>query len=154
MKTKFSESSFARLYLWVSKAKFSMGILFVAFTLLYLFLGIINGVDVSIDLFSALQMVFACFFIGIAQQLILPKGKLSSFRCALFVVCGGLVTLAFGLGFGWFVQFPSWCMPSFILIMALGMIAMVVSDYLELHRETKLLNRKLAQFQSKKQQAG
>ncbi len=151
-KTNFSDSGFARLFLWIAKAKFTMGILSMAFVLVYLFFGFITAdPPITLGLFTGIQMLFAGFFIGIAQQAILPVEKLSMPRCILWVAAGLLITLGFSLGFGWFQPFPAWCLPVFLIVLTLGMIAMVISNYLELHRETKVLNRQLAQFQSNKQ---
>lgn len=155
MKTRFSDSGFARLYLWISKAKFTMGIFFMAFALVYLFFGFITeDPPITLGLFPAIQMLFAAFFVGIAQQAILPVDKLSVPRGILWVAAGLLITLGFSLGFGWFALFPAWCLPVFLFVLTLGMIAMIISHCLELRRETKLLNRQLAQFQSKKQPRG
>ncbi|MDL2324272.1 hypothetical protein LJC61_03860 [Ruminococcaceae bacterium OttesenSCG-928-A16] len=148
---RFKNSGFAKLYLWTTKAKYTMGIFFVAFVMFYLLFGLISdGPAISLDFFTAIQMVFACFFIGIAQQVILPVEKLNRTRCVLWVASGVLITLAFGLGFGWFRHFPRWCFIVFLLIMAAAMMAMILSYYLELHRETKRLNRGLTAFQKQR----
>ncbi|MDL2225047.1 DUF3021 family protein [Eubacteriales bacterium OttesenSCG-928-M02] len=146
---KWTNSGFARLFLWTVKAKYTMGIFYVVFVLLYLLFGLISeGPVVMLDLFTAIQMVFACFFIGILQQAILPVEKLSRPRGILWVVSGVVVTLLFSLGFGWFAQFPVWCFVLFVAFMALGMAAMIIGYYLELHKETKRLNRSLERFQN------
>lgn len=145
---KFKNSGFAKLYLWTTKAKYTMGIFYVAFVMFYLLFGLVgDGPAITLDFFTAVQMVFACFFIGIVQQAILPVEKLNRIRCVLWIVSGVLITLAFSLGFGWFSAFPTWCFIVFLLITAAAMVAMLLSYYLELHRETRRLNRGLAQFQ-------
>lgn len=145
---EFKNSGFAKLYLWTTKAKYTMGIFYVAFVMFYLLFGLISeGPAVTLDFYTAIQMVFACFFIGIVQQAILPVEKLSRPRCILWIISGVLVTLAFSLVFGWFRPFPLWCFIVFLVLTAAAMVAMLLSYYLELHRETKRLNRGLAQFQ-------
>lgn len=152
MQKQFNETGFAKLYLWTAKAKFTMGIFFVAFVLAYLFFGFITeGTTASLGFFTAVQMMFACFFIGIAQQLILPTDKLTKPRCILWIAVGVAITFVFSLVFGWFAGFPLWCGIAFIVVLTMGMVAMILSCYLELHRETKLLNKQLVQFQSRTQ---
>lgn len=147
---KIKNSGFARLYLWTAKAKYTMGIFFVAFVFVYLLFGLISeGPAVTLDFFTAVQMVFACFFIGILQQAILPVEKLSRSRCILWVASGVAVTLVFSLVFKWFAQFPLWCFIVFTVFIAIGMVAMIAGYYLELHRETKRLNRSLEQYQKR-----
>ncbi len=150
-KNSFENSGFAGLYRWITKAKFTMGIFFTMHGMLFLFLGlIINGTTVSLDFFTALEMLFACFFIGLLQQAVIPQEKFTRVRCALWVVSGTLITLLFGLVFQWFRLFPAWCFPVFIAFEVIGMLFMILSYYLELHRETKYLNRKLDQFRNSK----
>lgn len=145
---KFKNSGFAKLYLWTTKAKYTMGIFYVAFVMFYLLFGLLgDGPAVTLDFFTAIQMLFACFFIGIVKQAVLPVEKLNRPRCVLWVVSGVLITLAFSLVFKWFQSFPRWCFIVFLLFVAVAMVAMLLGYYLELHRETKRLNRGLAQFQ-------
>lgn len=146
-------SRFAKLFLWMVKAKYTMGIFYVVFILFYLFFGLVSeGPSVMMDLFTALQMLFACFFIGVLQQAILPVEKLSHFRGVMWVASGVAVTLLFSFTFGWFVRFPLWCLILFVLFVAIGMVAMIVGYYLELHRETKRLNRSLEHYQKRNPQ--
>jgi hypothetical protein len=151
MHATFKNSGLARLYLWVTKAKYTMGIFFVAFVVVYLFFGLVSeGALVTLDFFTALEMVFACFFIGLLQQIIIPMGRLNRSRCALWIVSGVLITLVFSLVFRWFERFPLWCFILFMIFMALGMGAIILGYYLELNRETQRLNRGLEQFQQQK----
>lgn len=149
MHTSFLGSRFARLYLWFAKAKYTMGIFYVAYVFFYLLLGLISeGPAVTLDLYTAIEMLFACFFIGVIQQAMLTVDKLSRTRCALWIVSGTLITLVFSLAFGWFEDFPTWCFVVFHIIMALGMGAMILVYYIDLNKETRLLNAKLEQFQN------
>lgn len=149
MNNNFTDSAFASLYAWTAKAKYTMGIFFLAYVLLYLFLGLI-AVDsaVTLDLPTAIEMLFACFGIGLLQQAIIPMGKLSRPRCALWMVSGSLITLAFSLIFGWFTGFPLWCFILFLLLPTLGMGALILAYYIDLSRETQQLNEGLRRFQS------
>lgn len=151
MKTQFSESGYGKFFLWMSKAKFTMGVFYVAFTIVYLFFGLlVEGPPITLSVLTAVEMLLAAFLIGIAQQIILPVDKLSNARCILWVAVGLVITIGFSLGFGWFKQFPGWCLPVFAIVLALGMGATIISYYLELNRETKQLNRQLHQFQNHK----
>lgn len=153
MRDNFKNSGFARLYLWTAKAKYTMGIFFLAYVLLYLFLGLIGSeADVTLDLLTAIEMMFACFFIGLLQQAIVPKEKLSYARGALWIVSGVLIALVFSLLFGWFEGFPLWCFLLFLGLPAVGMVALILAHYFDLNRETKQLNRELERFQ--KQRSG
>lgn len=145
----FKNSGFARLYLWTAKAKYTMGIFFTMFVLFYLLMGILCKTPVALDFYTAFQMMFACFAIGILQQAFLPIEKLSFMRCAFWVVSGVSSTLLFNFVFGWYKPLPTWCFYTFVLFLAIGMLAMIASYYLELHRETKLLNRNLEQYQKR-----
>lgn len=147
----FENSGFARLYTWITKAKFTMGVFFTMHVIFFLFFGlVINGTTVLLDFFTALEMLFACFFIGLLQQAVILPEKFTRVRCALWVVSGTFITLLFGLVFRWFRLFPAWCFPVFITFEVIGMLFMILSYYLELHRETKYLNRKLDQFRNNK----
>lgn len=149
MQNNFENTGFARLYLWTTKAKYTMGIFFVVFVLVYLLFGLLyDGVATALDFFTAVQMMFAGFFIGIAQQAIVPTDKLSKTRCVLWVAAGLIITLAFSLVFGWFSAFPLWCAIVFFLVLAVGMLAMLLGYYLDLRRETRMLNQQLDKFKS------
>lgn len=148
MKKPIGHSGFARLYVWTGKAKSTMGLFFVGFVLLYLFFGFVSeGPAVMLDLFTAIQMMFACFFIGLAQRILIPPGGLTRARGAAWVVISVGLTLVFSLGFGWFAHLPLWCFICFILFVACGLGAMVVMYYFELYQETRQLNRQLQQYQ-------
>lgn len=150
MQQKFSQSRFARLYVWMTKAKSTMGLFFSVFVVVYLLFGLINeGLTVSLDLFTAIEMVFACFFIGLSQQILLPSEKLTKARCAVWISSGMVITLAFSLIFDWFARFPLWCVFLFAVVIAMGMMAMIIGFDLELRRETRRLNRQLEQFQKR-----
>lgn len=150
-KNSFENSGFARLYTWITKAKFTMGIFFMMHVILFLFFGlIINGTKVSLDFYSALEMLIACFLIGLLQQAVIPQEKFTRIRCTLWIISSAFITLLFGLVFQWFRLFPAWCFPVFIAFEVIGMLFMILSYYLELNRETKYLNRKLDQFRSGK----
>ena len=150
-KNNFENSGYAQLYTWITKAKLTMGVFFTMHVIIFLFFDLIfNGTTVSLDFFTALEMLFACFFIGLLQQAVIPPEKFTRIRCALWIISGASVTLLFGLVFQWFKLFPAWCFPAFIAFEIIGMLFMILSYYLELHRETKYLNRKLDQFRNKK----
>lgn len=148
MRHQFEDSGFAGLYLWTAKAKYTMGIFFLMFVLVYLIFGMIGeGPSHLLDFFTAIQMMFACFFIGIAQQGIVPKEKLTKARGVLWIIVSVLITLSFSLIFGWFSAFPSWCLILFLVLLSMGMAALLLGHYIELHRETQTLNRQLEKFQ-------
>lgn len=148
MQNKFNNSFFARLYLWMTKAKLTMGIFFVVFVVFYLFFGwIIVRQSITLDFFTAVEMLFACFFIGLAQQTISPINNLTIKSCVLWIVTGGGITLIFSLVFNWFALFPSWFLIIFVGAVMFGMGAMILSYYLELNHETRKLNNQLARFQ-------
>lgn len=141
-------SRFAYLFVWMTKAKFTMGIFYTVFVLFYLLLGLAGPqANVTLDLPTAIEMVFACFAIGLAQQAMMPGGNLTRPRCLLWLVLGTLVTLGFSLVFRWFEGFAPWCLGVYVATIALGMGAMLLSSYLALQHETHRLNRKLEQFQ-------
>ena len=145
----FANSGYARLFAWVAKAKLTMGLFFSVHVILFLLLGLlIKGTAITLDFFTALEMMIACFLIGILQQLILPMEKHRRGRGALWIISGAFITLLFGLVFQWFRAFPAWCFPAFVIAILIGMLLVILSDHLELHNETKQLNHKLAQFQS------
>lgn len=147
MTDKFKNSHFAHLYLWMSKAKFTMGIFFVFFALVYLVLGtLFVSSPIALTLWRAVQMMFVCFFIGLAQQIILPAEKLTPLRCLVWMVLGSGVTLLSSLVFQWFALFPAWCLVLFILLTLVAMGAILVSYYLELQYETRKLNQQLENF--------
>lgn len=151
MKSTFSNSRFATLYLWATKAKYTMGIFFAFCVFIYLLLGIVAvPKTVTLDFWTSVEMMFACFFVGVAQQLLLPIDKLSRLRCIGWMLASGGIMLTFSLVFRWFAAFPVWCLLLFTLFFVLGMGAMLVSYYLELHQETRKLNHQLEQFQKGK----
>lgn len=151
MQNRVQESKFTRFYLWMIEAKVIMGLFFVYFVFMYLLLGLISsGPVVGLDFFTAVQMVFACFFIGLEQQLLLPGDKISKTRGMLWVLLGTLTALVFSLVFRWFAAFPLWCWVVFLFFACIGMGAMLYRNQLKLKRETWRLNQQLEQF--KKQQ--
>lgn len=151
MPEKFSNSHFAFFYLWSTKAKYTMGIFFCFYVLVYLFFGLVAVPQpILLDFWTCVEMMFACFFIGVAQQLILPVEKLSRLRSLLWMLVSGGITLAFSLVFRWFNGFPLWCPLVFTAMFLIGMGAMLISYYLELSYETRKLNHQLEQFQKGK----
>lgn len=147
MHRRFFDSRFAHLYLWFAQAKYTMGVFFVAYVFFYLVLGALTrGPGTPLDLWTGVEMMFACFFIGVIQQALLTVDKLNRTRCILWVVSGTLIGLVFSLIFRWFEGLATWCFAVFHLCMALGMAAMILVYYIELSRETQLLNARLAQF--------
>ena len=150
MHNKLENSGFARLYLWTAKAKYTMGMFFLIFVILYLFLGFIGeGPAVMLDFFTALQMACVCLFIGFSRQSIVPNEKLTKSRCILWIGLNTLVTLACGLLFRWFAAFPAWCFAVFLAVVVVGMAGVLLGHFFELHKETQLLNRQLEKFQRK-----
>lgn len=148
MEKKLRTSGFARLYVWTGRAKETMGLFYVGFVFMYLFFGLVSeGPVVMLDMFTAIQMLFACFFIGLAQQFFVPSGTLTRGRGVLWGLCSIGITLGFSLGFGWFAAFPVWCFVCFQLFVGCGFAAMMVMYYFELYYETRQLNRGLEQFQ-------
>jgi hypothetical protein len=148
MLDKFKDSHFALLYVWMSKAKYTMGIFFVVFVVFYLFFGLIGiSRPVTLDFITAIEMLFACLFIGIAQRAITPADKPTKARCVIWILSGGCITLIFSVAFGWFAVFAPWCIYVFMCAVMLGMGAMVLGYYLQLNHETRDLNRRLEQYQ-------
>lgn len=149
MQHKSQESMFSRIYLWMAAAKALMGLFFAFYVFMYLFFGyILLEPAIELDFFTSFEMLFASFFIGILQCIVIPSNEhLTTVRCALFVVSSVTITLAFSLVFGWFNAFPSWCLYAFIVITAIGICFMILQYHLQLQRETRQLNKQLEQFQ-------
>ena len=148
MQIKIETTAFARLYHWTATAKYIMGILYLAFTFIYLLFGTITGAAKTIDFVTAGQMMAACFLVGIAKQAIVPQNNFSKIRSFLWVVSGTVIILLFCCLGGWYSSFPIWCLVVFILVAVVGMMAVVLSYYIELHRETETLNKRLESFQN------
>lgn len=154
MQEKLKNSRFALLYLWMAKAKYTMGIFYVFIIFFYLFFGAISVPEtVTLDLPTSIEMLFACFFIGLMQQIIMRPEKLTVSRCLLWIGSGALITIVFSLGFNWFNGFPSWCLPLFWICMIIAMAAVLLNLYFELHNETRRLNKQLEHFQHKASQS-
>lgn len=148
MKKKFENSGFAAMYIWMTAAKYTMGMFFVAYVVFYLALGYFSESGAKmLDFITAIQMIFACFFIGLAQQIIVPEGKLTRARSVLFILVGTALTTLFALGFSWLQAFPLWCTACFLLVTPFGIIALLVAYYIQLYRETRTLNEQLEHFQ-------
>lgn len=150
MESQNREVLFSRVYLWITNAKFTMGMLYCFFVFAYLLFGIIaTNPAVTLDFFTALEMLFASFFIGLLRQIILPNGNITKVRGVLWIVSGFVILISFSLIFGWFKPFPSWCLFLFAVCFLLATLAMVFTYYLELMRETRRLNQLLEQFKKR-----
>lgn len=148
---RFKNGRVAKIYIWGAKAMEVMGLLFTAYVIFYLFLGIFAEPGFSgLDFFTAIQMAFAGFFMGMIRQAVIPSGVLNRRRGVLWMVSGEILTVGFSLFFGWFKGFPLWCALVFWGLMAAGFAGMILEYFFELHQETVVLNRKLEQFQSGK----
>lgn len=144
------ENTFSKVYLWVAEAKTIMGLFFVAFIFVYFLMGaIVKGLDVTLDLLTAIQMIAVCFFIGILKQIFLPFSSLNKAGGLLWLLTGTVIVIAFSLIFGWFKTFPLWCLIVFFIFVFFGIGAMIVYSDLRLKRETKMLNEKLDIFKNK-----
>ncbi len=151
MKPERSNHFFARMYLWMTKAKSTMGLFFTAFVFYYLFLGLLlSKPPIMLDFFVALEMVFACFFIGVLQQAVLPLEHIGKVRILIWTLGSTAITLVFSLFFGWFSPFPSWVFVLFLVFVIFSVMAMVLAYRFDLQRETSELNEKLAQYQNSK----
>lgn len=143
------ENIFARIYLWVAESKTIMGLFFVAFVFVYFFMGaIVKGLDVTLDLLTTIEMIGVCFAIGILKQIFLPFSSLSRIGGALWLITGTAIAVVFSLVFGWFKEFPLWCLIVFFVFVFFGIGAMLIYTNLRLERETKMLNKKLDIFKS------
>ena len=153
MQGKFGDTGFARLYLWSASAKYTMGIFFLVFVFLYLFLDFVSaGPAATLDFLTALQMALASLLIGLGRQGIVPVHRLTRLRGILWVALSAVITVAFGLIFGWFAAFPRWCFPVFLAIIVVCGAAALLGHLFELHRETRQLNRQLEQYQRRVEQ--
>ncbi|MEA4921428.1 MAG: hypothetical protein VB078_10995 [Clostridiaceae bacterium] len=149
MQEKFKNSRFALLYIWMAKAKYTMGIFYVFIVFFYLVFGAISVAQtVTLDLPTSMEMLFACFFIGLTQQIIMAPEHLTAARSLLWIGSGALITAVFSVGFKWFEGFPSWCLPLFMVCMVIAMAAVLLNIYFQLHNETRMLNKQLEHFQN------
>ncbi len=74
-----------RYYLFIYEAKTTSGVYFLAFSVLYLFLGLAVPERITIDLFTAIQMMIACFLIGFSQHIIIPYEKVTVKRAFIWL---------------------------------------------------------------------
>lgn len=140
--------SFAEIYLFSYGAKRIMGIYFLTFALVYLILGKIGTAsDVTLDLWTALQMMVACMLIGYGQELIVPVARLSVKRAAWWMLWAVGVTIGSVLVWGWFDGFPPWCGIVFCVLMTLGLAALLLGLLYDSRRETRQLNEHLKAYQ-------
>lgn len=148
MQDKFSNSRFALLYVWTARAKYTMGLFFILFVHLYLFLGFLNiGNQIVLNLPTSLEMMAASLLIGITQQMIIPVHQLTMKRAISWVVAGSSITLLFSILFNWFAGLPIWYTIFFQCIAGGGMAAILLGYYFELQQETIKLNKQLGHFQ-------
>lgn len=148
MQEKFINSHFALLYVWMAKAKYTMGLFFIVFVHMYLLFGWIHtGMQTTLDLITSLEMVIACFLIGVTQQIIVPRKHLTIKRAVVWILLGFAITLSFSIIFQWFAKFPAIYLQLFLSIVIIGMAAMILNYYFELIHETDKLNKQLVYFQ-------
>ena len=150
MNLKNLESSkFVQLFLWTAKAKFTMSMFFMASVLIYLLLGAVNqGSSCSINLPVAIEMIIACFLIGILQQVFLPVGNTSFKGYVFWLVACMLLMLLFGGYFRWFIHFPLVYTVIFYVVFLMALLAMIVNICLEQYLETRRLNKQLEIYQN------
>lgn len=152
MQEALHEKRWIRLYGWTVEAKSIMALYFVASVFLYLFFGMIHGLNtggewLSLDIGTATQMLFASLLVGLLKQCLFPGHVFSLVRCLLWVFAGTLDVAIFALGFGWFSSFPIGYLILFICIMSLGMGMMLFTYFLNARCETRRLNLQLEKYQ-------
>jgi hypothetical protein len=138
-----------RYYLFIYEAKTTSGVYFLAFSVLYLFLGLAVPEKITIDLFTAIQMMIACFLIGFSQHIIIPYEKVTVKRAFIWMVFSIIVTFGFSLGFAWFVGFPKWCAVVFYTFMIWGFAMMWLAVKWYSEKENKKLNENLKAYQKR-----
>jgi hypothetical protein len=141
---------FAGLYLFSMKAKSTMAIYFMAFTIFYFAIGKFGGVEgVSLSFWTALQMMVSCMIIGFGQTLIVPPEKLLIWRGVLWVAFASAVTIGFALLFRWFEGFPFWCVIAFCGVTPIGFAALLLGLVFDTRHETQKLNEHLKEYQKR-----
>lgn len=138
-----------RYYLFIYEAKTTSGVFFLAFVVLYLFLGLSAPEKITIDLFKAIQMMIACFLIGFSQHIIIPYEKVTVKRAFIWMVFSIIVTFGFSLGFAWFSGLPKWCAVAFYSFMIWGFAMMWLAVKWYSERENKKLNENLKAYQKR-----
>ncbi len=139
---------FADLYLFAYSSKSTMAIYYVAFVLVYLFLGKISmETDVVLEFRTAIEMIIACMLIGFGQGLIVPVERLNLIRSAAWLAWSSAVTIGFMLAFNWFDGFPPWCGIAFSIFMILAFAALLLGLLFDYRRETRRLNEHLKKYQ-------
>jgi hypothetical protein len=147
MKNK-QNGKFAELFLFAVKAKETMGVYFMVFTVFYLVIGELGGVEsVSLDMGKVAQMVGICILIGLGQALIVPLEKFSVPRGVIWVSLSAAVTVGFAILARWFEGFPIWCGIVFCGIMIIGFSAFLLGLLFDTRRETERLNEHLKAYQ-------
>ena len=134
-------------YLFIYDVKTTGCIYFVAFVFFYLVYGFIDpGNATTLDSWTCMQFIIACFLIGLGQGLIIPKNDISVPRILLWGLLSMLITVGFSEGFRWFNSYPRWYSLIFYSVIAISFIFMWLAFYWRLQRETKVLNDALNKF--------
>ncbi|MDL2301110.1 hypothetical protein LJC58_02010 [Lachnospiraceae bacterium OttesenSCG-928-D06] len=147
---KINQSSkFSDIYLFAYNSKSTMSLYFMAFVLLYLFLGKISvAASVVLDFPTAIQMLIASIFIGFGQEFIVPIQRLSMKRCIVWIAWATCITIGSVLALKWFDGFPTWCGIVFCILIILAFAALLLGLLFFSQRETKKLNEHLKAFQN------
>lgn len=149
MKDKRTLDLIQRYYLFIYESKTTSGVYFLAFVILYLFLGLAVPQKVTVDIITAIQMMGACFLIGFSQHAIVSYEKITVKRAFIWMIFSTIVTFTFSIGFRWFEAFPTWCQVVFYTFMIGGFAMMWLAVKWHSERENKKLNDNLKSYQNK-----
>lgn len=136
-----------RYYLFIYNVKVTAGVYFMEFATLYLLFGLSSETSIKLDLWTALQMLLACFIIGFSIFIITPYEKFSAKRASICTVLCSFTTIVFSIYFNWFEGFTNWSKIAFylIIIVGFGLLWPAMKWYTE--AEDKKLNYKLKEYQ-------
>lgn len=144
---------FNRFYLWGAETKARMGLYTVA---VVFFKGLADTLAgrFSVDYLILLEMLAASFAFACIESAIFPPGRgweeeSRGRRIALWAASANGIYIGCALVFGWFSGLSTlWC-AALVVILELALAGMVYVIRLTAERDTRQLNEKLEQFQTK-----
>lgn len=142
---------YRRFYRWGLEMKYDMGLYFSGLVFVK---GIFNWAQgrLTVDSLTLLEMLLAALLFAAAESCLFPRHREQQSlarNTVLWALLAQVVFLGGGAALGWFPGAPWWAALILIAVLELSLWAMWYGLHIALKQDSRLLNEKLLEYQSR-----